>query len=263
MNVLAFESRAVRVGRHVVRSVRFETRAHLPLPAATLVANAMREKLRELLRADVILRLREPCVPPLQAWSTLLADARMISVRGSGGDAVLVLRGCDTRAWIGATFGGDIASSDGLSQIETRVLERLMVALAGTLAPIVGPRYTTQAIGATGNERYAAYFELLVQAPVEAGIGVAIPCDPPPPVIGCLRAEALDAIELEVVAEVRCRDQSAGQLADLAVGDVLRIEDMKASLKTQGTVLGHGECGVSAGRFAVSCEIGPMGLERE
>ncbi|MHB8463160.1 MAG: FliM/FliN family flagellar motor switch protein [Vulcanimicrobiaceae bacterium] len=260
MNVLAFESRAERVGRYRVRSARFQARAHLPLPAATLVANAMREKLVELLRTEVILRLGEPCVPPLQAWPTLLADARMLSVHGSSGDAVLIVRGSDARAWIGATFGGDIASADGLSPLETRVLDRLMVALAGTLAPIVGPRYTTQMICAAGNEQYAAYFELLLQAPLEAGIGVAIPRDPPPPVVGCLQAWALDSVELEVVAELRCREQSAGQLAGLAVGDVLRIDDMTASLKTQGTVLGHGECGISAGRFAVNCTSGSNGL---
>ena len=260
MNVLTFESRGVRVGDRVVRSARFMARAHLPLPAATLAANAMREKLAELFRTEVILRLREPCVPSVQAWPTLLADSRMMWVRGSSGDAVLILRDRDARAWIGATFGGEIASSDGVSPLETRVLERLMVLLAGTLAPIVGPRYTTQMLQATGNERYAAYFELLVQSPMEAAIGVAIPRDPPPPIVGCLQPSALDAVELEVVAELRCRDRSAGELSSLAVGDVLGIEDLTASVKTQGTVLGHGECGVSAGRFAVNCTLGSDGL---
>ncbi len=259
MNVLTFESRGVREGGRTIRSARFQTRAHLPLPAATLVANGVREKLAELLHTEVLLRLGEPCVPSMQAWPALLADALLLWVRGSHGEAVLILRGRDARSWIGATFGGDIAVSDAVSPLETRVLERLLVMLADTLAPIVGPRYTTHMLQATGNERYAAYFELLVQAPMEAAIGVAIPRDPLPPVVGCLQASALDAVELEVVAELRCRDRSAGELSSLAVGDVLGIQDLTASVKTQGTVLGHGECGISAGRFAVNCMFGSDG----
>lgn len=263
MKTLVFNGSKSRSGHRTIRAGSFQARSHLPLAAATLVANAMREQLAALLRCEVAVRLCEPCVPEPQAWPILLASSRSVLVRGPITDVALVLREEDAHGFITAAFGADILAQGPPSLIEGRVIDRLLEALAGTLGPIVGPRFVTHALKEPGQRVFAAYFEVLIEAPMQARVGVAIVHDPPPPVRGCVEPAAMDPIEIEVSAVFACGEHPAAQVVELTIGDVITIEDSTIYLRAQGALLGHGECGVSAGKFAVVCSAGPRASERE
>ena len=119
----AFEDRTVTTGAKRLRRARFEARSSLPISAACVVANGVRETLGSLLGEAVALRLFEPSIPAPQAWPTILRDARLYRLRGNVADAAIVLRTPDAVALAAALFGESrVAGPDrALSPIECDV----------------------------------------------------------------------------------------------------------------------------------------------
>src|SRR6202035_2366080 len=72
-------------------------RASIPLEAACVVANGIRETLRELLGERCELVLGEPAALSAQAWGVLARDALLFLTRGRRTDIVLVLPQPDAR----------------------------------------------------------------------------------------------------------------------------------------------------------------------
>jgi hypothetical protein len=92
MMVLGFARRGEYVGGRYVRRAVLEPRSLLPVSAACLVANGVRERLAEILATDVSLRLLEPRLPDPDAWHAIARDATCYRVRGPLADAAVVLR---------------------------------------------------------------------------------------------------------------------------------------------------------------------------
>ncbi len=198
MRCLTFEASAPRNGARTVRRARFAARSSLPVSAACVVANGARETLGTLLGSPVALRLLEPVIPTPQAWTAILHGAYLYRVGGGVCDAAIVIRRGDAVALTGALFGETRTNEDAsrsLSPIECEVLDRLVNAIAGNLSAVCGQREshaTQRVVQASG---FVTYFELLVDEPVAARLGVALSRDPSP--------EARAALELKHLADVR------------------------------------------------------------
>lgn len=244
MRVLAFE------GAGGVRRAVFAERSLLPIAAACVVGNAVRETLAVLLQAPVGVELLEPVVPDARAWLDLLRDARTAHVRGSVAEGALVLRPRDARALAAAAFGERAASGTALSPLESIVLERILTALAPALASVCGvDLQRTAEVPACG---FATYFEAVVERP-NCRIGVALTREATAPVLGTLRPADLADVAVELHAVVGEVFLSAGELAALRPGVTLPMTSLTggATLRLADRPVARGTCGVRAGHFAV------------
>jgi hypothetical protein len=252
---LAFERASERSGLRRIRTAGFEERSHLPVSAACLVANGMREALASLLRADVRLRVFEPCVPSNAGWHAIAHGAAIYRLRGTGNEAAIVLRPADALALASSAFGEPPPAQRALSPIERRVLDRAVAAIAGALTPVCGPPEGPPACESAALSCFAAYIELRVSEPVTASIGVALAHDPAPEPAARLAPETLQGVELVAALRVPVGSLSAGALARLECGDILPMTEGRAlhgRLELAGTPIAQGECGVVGDRYALA-----------
>src|ERR1700734_1263613 len=141
MRSLGFSDPSDRSGRRLKRA-RFEARSALPISAACVVANGVRETLSSLLGVPVAMRLFAPSIPSPHAWQAILDNARLYRVRGNVADAAIVLRAADANGLSAALFGesGNGAAQRSLSPIECDVLDRMVASIAANLGAVCGPR---------------------------------------------------------------------------------------------------------------------------
>lgn len=253
LTVLGFENeRAVVCGRRV-RRARFERRSSLPVSAACVVANGVRETLGALLAAPVSLRLLEPVIPDPAAWSAICADAQLFGLRGPLCDAAFVLRPQDAVALASSAFGEEADAPRSLSAVEQEVLVRALRGVAGSLAPVCG-RELSPLERILDIRGYVTYFELLVERPVLARIGVALSRDPAARGAATLRLEDLLDVQIELSVEFASGTLSAAAFLDLGPGANVpmktRVGDL-GRLKIGGAVLARGECGAMGERNAM------------
>lgn len=244
MRVLAFEASPG------VRRAKFVDRSLLPIAAACLVGNAVRETLAALLHAPVNVELLEPVVPSERAWPALLRDARTACVRGSVAEGALVLRPRDARALAAAAFGEGTITGERISPLESIVLERILTALAPALASVCG--VDLQRAGEAPAQGFATYFEAIVERP-NCRIGVALSREAPSPTLGALRPGDLADVPLEVCAVLGKGVLTAGELLVLQPGATLPMISVSggATLLLEGRPVARGTCGVRSGHFAV------------
>lgn len=254
MIALSFASEAtVRNGKRVSRAT-FERRSTFPMSAACLVANSIRERLASVFATEVSVRLLEPQVPDERAWSAIVRDARVFSVSGSPCEAAFVLRPRDALAVASSVFGERVSETRNLSALESSVLDRTIASLVQTLAPICGVR-AARAGAPPDVAGYATYFEVLLEKPIEARIGIAIARDPEAPCNDCVRpADLLDA-RLALRAELgSCVLESAAFL-QLRPGVRLRLQAPSHSgaaiLRLNGRVVASGDAGTCRGSAAL------------
>jgi Type III flagellar switch regulator (C-ring) FliN C-term len=254
-----FEGRS-SADRKRVKRASFASRSSLPISAACVVANGVRETLSSLLGAPVLLRLFEPSIPSPQAWPAISRDARLYRTRGSVADAAVVLRAPDAIAFAAALFGESHAASTAeraLSPIECEVLDRMINAIAANLTAVCGTRevLAVERVAAIGG--FVTYFELLVEEPIAARIGIALSRDPAPEPRGCVEMEHLAGVRLKTLALLDAGRIAAAAVASLAVGAIVPIgrpELHRCSLTVGGRVLARGSCGVRNGRYALTVE---------
>lgn len=236
-----------------VRAVRFQRRSALPVSAACVLANGVRETLSALLAAPVSLRLLAPVVPSAHAWSAICAGALIFGVRGPVCDAAFVLRPDDALALASSAFGEEPGGARNLSAVEQEVLVRALRGIAGSLAPVCGRELSPlERILDIGG--YATYFELLVERPAAMRIGVALSRDPVSRASGSLRLEDLGSVEIEVCAEFASGTLSAAAFLDLRPGTIVPMKTRVGEpglLKIGGAVLARGECGALGERSAM------------
>jgi flagellar motor switch/type III secretory pathway protein FliN len=250
---LAFARNAEIVqGRRVRRSC-FERRSALPLSAACVVANGVRETLSALIASTVSLRLFEPVIPDPGAWLAIAADAQIYRVRGSVADAAFILRPGDALALATAAFGETSAETRPLSPLEKEVLARAVRALTGSLAPVCGrdPAQPEPILDISG---YSTYFELLVERPMKARIGVALSRDPVVKAAATLTPEHLLDVEIELSAQFAAGTIPAAAFLDLRPGSLVPMKTkigMPGLLAAGSTVLARGECGTLRERNAL------------
>lgn len=240
-----------------VRYLRFDRRSSLPTSAACVVANGARETLSALLDAPATLRLCEPSIPSPRAWPAIARDALLYRVRGAVADAALVFGAADAASLAAGVFG-EAQCSEGaraLSAIESEMLDRTVAALAANLTAVCGPRDGRRVERIADLAGFVTYFELMIEEPIAARIGVALSRDPAPEPrcrveIGQLRAvpvRAAAAIELGTVEARVVRALGVGTLVPLHVPDLERC-----SLRVHGRRIATGSSGVRNGRFALN-----------
>ncbi len=231
-----------------VRLARFEERSLLPVSAACLVANAMRERLGTLCRADIDLRLWPPAIPQPAAWPVIFEGANVFVVRGSRSDAAVVLRPFDACALAGLLFGETAARSEAaaLSRLETEITRRAVERLAPALASACGETRLDIASSLDA----VTYFELHVLSPVSCSIGIALAREPQSAVTTPLRAAALSACAVATHVEITLASVRAHDLARLKPGDLLEARDATARLCANGRTCASGTCGVVRERYA-------------
>lgn len=246
--------------RLVVRGGRlaFAERSCLPIGAACLVAANVRERLAASFGAAVSLCVLEPEIPSASAWRAIYRDARCYRVRGHTVDAAIVLRERDARAIAAAAFGeATVAANRRLSPLESDVLDRIVAALTGTLATVCGEQREASIASVPAPGEFVTYFELAVDQPIEARIGVALSRDPVPEAVPALTAADLVDVQIEASVSIDLENFTARRLAALVPGDVVPItrrSALRGSLRIGGRTLAVGTCGVRCGRYALEIE---------
>ena len=260
MRTLAFEDGALAADRRI-RSVRFEERSTLPVAAACILANGVRETLANLFAAPVELRLLAPLIPSVQGWQAVTRDASLYRMSGARGDAAIVLRPASRLALAAAAFGECALAERALSHVEETVLERIVGALAPNVSAICGrPAETLGWERTCGISGFRTYFELLIERPVEARIGVALARDPAPEPPRALAVEELDDVALDVRVRTEGVLAPAHELAGIELGDIVPITvqtGLTAVATVAGRVIGRGECGVRGNRLALAIGLSP------
>lgn len=259
MMTLAFERRAQMLHGRRVRAARFESRSALAVSAACLVANGVREALSAALGAPAVLRLLEPVIPDREAWTAIAAGAQLYRMPGSLADAVFVLRPADAAALAAAAFGEPAGEARGLSPVESQVLLRVVRAMCGCLAPVCGgePAPLERILDISG---YVTYFELLLERPVAARIGIALSREPVARSAATLRIEDLLDVEIELSVQFAAGEIPAAAFLDLREGVLVpmmtRVGE-RGRLCAGGTVLARGECGSLRERNALIVSAAP------
>jgi hypothetical protein len=239
-----------------VRDMRFETRSMLPIGAACVVANGVRETLSSLLGASVGMRLFEPSIPSAQAWSAIFERARLYRLRGSVADAAIVLRPIDAAALAAALFGESRPpGARDLSPIECDVIDRLISTIAINFAAVCGSGEATGAEYVHAVAGFVTYFELIVEGPVNAQIGIALSRDPMPESGRQLDAARLARVRLTTTAALDLGSAQAVAVARVAIGAMLPIPPAafhRCRLIAHRQLLAEGSCGVANGQYAFS-----------
>ncbi len=239
-----------------VRRAAFEQRSWLPLSAACLVAANVRETLGALLGIPLQTRLFEPAIPDDDGWREIGRDAIFYRVRGSVSDAAIVLRLRDATAMAAAAFGERAAPGEPprpLSPLERDVLDRAVSSIAGALVPVCGPYERDSLERVTSMSGFRSYFEIAIDPPVEARIGIALSHDVPPEPAGSLTSDVLGGIELRADAIVDVAHVTAHEVASLRTGDMLSLHGWNAArLTVAGRTVGTGPAGIRNGQYALS-----------
>ncbi|HEY8297213.1 MAG TPA: FliM/FliN family flagellar motor C-terminal domain-containing protein [Candidatus Baltobacteraceae bacterium] len=254
MMVLTFDTQRERAGGRRIRRARFEPRSSLPIAAACVVANGIRETLGSLLQGPVVVRLLEPRLPGPGAWTAIAAGARCFRVCGPIAAAAFVLRPNDALALACCAFGESPDAPRDLSTIEDRVLTRAIGALTSTLAPVCDARDGAAAEPVDELRGYTTYFEVLLERPVAARIGIALSRDPIPTGSARLQPSDLLDLEVEISAEFARGTISGSAMLALHPGGEVPMTTKVAelgTLKVGGTIVARGECGAIAGRYAL------------
>jgi flagellar motor switch/type III secretory pathway protein FliN len=244
-----------------VRRLRFAPRASIPVEAACVVANGIRETLRELFGETCELVLGEPTALGATAWSLLAGDALLFLTRGRQTDIVLVLPQRDARRLVLRAFGeGEAPGAAPLpdaacSALELHALERIAERCAAAFDPLCAERRTrSRAVGAHDVPACAAYFDVRVHAPVALTLGIGIVRDlPDPGPSGALSARALEPVTVEARAVFAEGTMDAAAFVALRPGDVVELGTKvgaPACLNLGGRRLATGVPGVVASRTA-------------
>jgi hypothetical protein len=242
-----------------IRKPVFRPRSALPSSAACMVANGVRETLTSIFSSPVEMRVFEPSIPSPPAWPAIVKDAVLYRVRGSIADAAIVLRSADALSLVAALFGEglSVCRERELSPIERDLLDRTANAIAAHLVSVCGTRESrcVERIGTI--EGYSTYFELLVEEPVGARIGIALSRDPSPEPRGCVEIGHLAAVPIAALATLDLGRIPSGAVAELRPGSILTLRPydlQRCSLHAHGRSLAHGACGVRNGHYALHVE---------
>ncbi len=261
MKVLAFGDEALTLGGRRLRPGRFLSRSALPVAAARVVASGVRETLGSLLSAPVALRLFEPCLPSDEGWSAISRSAFVWRVRGNANDGAIVLRSKDARTLACAAFGEtdrpEAPVEPAFSPLESEVLRRVVLAIAGNLQSVCGPwdRSSVTPEPCASVVGFATYFELQLERPAEVRIGIALAREPESPPAKKISPHAVLDVSLatSVIAESARID--ARRLTRLRPGDLLTLDlvgdTFRGHLVAGSQRLASGEIGARDGRYAL------------
>jgi flagellar motor switch/type III secretory pathway protein FliN len=257
MKVLGFARRSCMVNQRRIRPSLFEFRSALPVSAACLVANAARQTLSDLFGAPVLLKLLEPVLPDGAGWSSIGTDALVFVVRGEQSDAAIVLRANDALALACAALGERAEGLRGLSSIESELTARIAGALRGSLVPVSGACDSRQIERSRTLEGFVTYFELILEEPVRARIGIALSREPHSQVVPAIRPVDLHDVDIRLTVEIAHGFLPAASIVSLRTGQVFKLDSAledPARLLAGGATLVRGQCGNWGARRALAIQ---------
>lgn len=237
------------------RRARFVPRPHLPLDAACVIANGIREALRGLLGERCTVRIGEPTSIGVRAWRALVGDALVFATPGRATDVAFVLGRRDARRLVDAAFGEEGGEHAAWSALEHEAVERIVARCANACEVLcVERRGPTRAADPSQLPTCAAFFDVRVSEPIRVTFGVGLLRELPeaPPGV-TLAPAALGAVPLVVRAVLGKGEVPAGRLLELRVGDLVRLSTKVADngeLKVGDQRIASGACGVRRGRAA-------------
>jgi len=253
----------MRGGRRI-RPIAFQQRSMLPVSAACMVANGVRETLASLFAEPVVLKLYEPVIPAPAAWRAIARDARIFRVRAAGAEAAVIVRAADASALTAAAFGEREGHAAALSAIERTVLARTVQAIALQFGPICGPVAEAPVHEAELElDEFATFFEMQIERPIGARVGVALRRDPVPESHPGVGFDDVSDLPLELCVRVEVGRLPASDVAALEPGSVLPVPAgaLRGALLLAGRTLATGECGVYGLHFALAIDRTPTGRD--
>ena len=144
-----------------LRSAFFALRSTLPLSAASVVANGVRESLGRLLGRECEVELLEPVVPGPDERRVLASGALVRRVRGRRADGFVIVRAADAAKLAGLAFGEpDRPLTAPLSELERETLDRVLAALVPLCASLCGTLGPTERDPGDIAAEIASYFEV-------------------------------------------------------------------------------------------------------
>jgi hypothetical protein len=241
-----------------VRPARFVPHADVPLDAACVVANGVREALRAVLGERCAVRLGEPVALDPGAWRALVADALVFAQPGRATDVAFVLARRDARRLVDAAFGEEGSPHGQWSALEHQAVERIV----GRCAPAadvlcVERQGPARAVDPARLPACAAYFDVRVSEPIRLILGVGLlRALPPTPPAATLAPAVVGDLALKVRAILGSGCVPAARLLDLRIGDVVMLGTKVADtgeLKVGAQRIAGGVCGTRRGwaAFAV------------
>ncbi|HYW53905.1 MAG TPA: FliM/FliN family flagellar motor C-terminal domain-containing protein [Dongiaceae bacterium] len=241
-----------------VRRLRFVPRASVPLEAACVVANGIRETLRELLGEHCELVLGEPAALGAQAWAQLARDALLFLTRGRRTDVVLVLPRADARRLVLRAFGESRGEPElpeqACSALELHALERIAARCASAFGALCAECESARAVRPHEVPACTAYFDLRVHAPLPLTLGIGIVRElPEPSPAGALSPSALGSVTVEARAVFAEGTLDAARFVKIQPGEVVKLDTKvgaPASLNIGHRRLATGVPGVVASRTA-------------
>lgn len=256
MKYLGFARAHVDARGKRIAEACFNERSGLPTSSACVVASGVRETLSAHFGCDLRVRLFEPLVPSPSAWREIERDAIIFKIHGRVADAAVVLRPGDAGVLAAAAFGERSDTVRSISAIERTVVERSVRALSANLMSVCGALDGDLVPLVHGLQGFVSYFELSLDAPMACRIGVAVSRDPEAAPRGALQVDDLFGVPLELTAQVELPEITTAALLDLRIGEILPMTSttrpFAGTLRVSGRVIGEGECGVSANRFAIA-----------
>jgi len=257
IRALAFDSLAEMVGGRAVRRAAFTQRSTLPLQAACLVANGVREQLAHLLPGEIELDVLEPTIPAIGTKHLLFGDALVYRVRAQLCDTFIVVRPADARGLAGAAFGeADRSPQRELSPIERQALDRIIAGIAQQCAPLGG------AVGGlsvetpqTAQSECVTYFEVRARGSRGLGIGFGLTYDPAEEPAARFTLDDLLDVEIGASVELARGAITLTEFVDLQNGGTVALSsrlDDAGTLNVAGVRFARVACGASQGSHAVS-----------
>lgn len=256
---LAFGGPSLLDDGRIVRRPSFAPRSTLPISAACLVANGVRETLSRLLACDLEIDLIEPAIPGGAERRMLLEHASILRVRGRICDGFVIVRPVDQRRIVALAFGeGERPESDDLSEIERATVDRVLTALVplcnvlcGTLGPV-----SREAIERAACD-LVTYFEVRTTGAVRLAIGFALTHDPAEEITARITLDDLAEVEIEGAVELGIGTLGVPAFSRLAAGATLVLDTPLSALGTLyfgNVAFSRGTCGASDGRNAFTIE---------
>jgi flagellar motor switch/type III secretory pathway protein FliN len=245
-----------RLGRHgrALREIGFARRSGLPLSAACLVANGVREHFGRLLGRALETEVIAPVVPAAHLFRVLFQEAIIRRVRGRLCEAFIAVRPDDARRFIAVAFVEPERGPTALSQVERLTLDRLFAVLPPLCVPLCGD---VRGVSAEIPERAAAeartYFEVRIASGVDAALGFALTVDPLQESVPALALEDLQDLELECAVECARGTLGVDAAARLHEGMTLPFETLledAGTLRVGEALIARGTCGTRGGRAA-------------
>jgi hypothetical protein len=246
-------------GARVLRRIAFASRSTLPLSAACLVANGVRETLSRLLAAEFEVDLIEPAIPDAGERRILLDGATILRVRGRLCDGFVILRPADAQRLVALAFAEEERSERApLSGIESATLDRIasaLVPLCNTLCGTLGP--VTRELAERAACDLSTYFEVRTTGSVRVTLGFGLSRDPGEEIGERITLEDLADVELEGTVEFGRGTLGVPAFSRLACGVTLALDTPLGGdgvLRFGDVRFTRGNCGVHTGRNAFVCE---------